>query len=66
MVYLQDQKSQLGYILKGVGMDTVGIFYGHLEYFTMTSYDLLVYFLAIWCRYFFPFWYVVAGKIWQP
>jgi hypothetical protein len=37
-----------------------GIFYGHL-----------VYFVAIWCilllfGIFFPFWYVVPRKIWQP
>jgi hypothetical protein len=27
-------KSQFGYILMGLGMENVGIFYGHLEYFT--------------------------------
>jgi hypothetical protein len=27
-------KSQFGYILEGPEMENVGIFYGHLEYFT--------------------------------
>jgi hypothetical protein len=48
-------------------MEGVGIFYGHLVYFTAIWYILwpfgifvgsLVYFLLLW--------YVAAGKIWQP
>jgi hypothetical protein len=27
------QKSQLGYILEGLGIENVGIFYDHLQYF---------------------------------
>jgi hypothetical protein len=34
------QKSQLGYILEGLGIDNVGIFYDHLEYFTAVRYNL--------------------------
>jgi hypothetical protein len=29
-----NQKYQFGYILEGLGMENVGIFYDHLEYFT--------------------------------
>jgi hypothetical protein len=28
------QKSQFGYILEGLAMEDVGMFYGHLVYFT--------------------------------
>jgi hypothetical protein len=39
------QKSQFGYILEGLGMDNVGIFYDFLNmYFTA----ILVYFMAVW------------------
>jgi hypothetical protein len=31
------QKSQFGYILEGLGVENVDIFYDHLEYFTATS-----------------------------
>jgi hypothetical protein len=34
MVYFQTKKSQFGQILEGLTMENVGIFYGHLEYFT--------------------------------
>jgi hypothetical protein len=36
-----NQKSQLGKILEGLGMENAGIFYGHLEYFTVIWYILL-------------------------
>jgi hypothetical protein len=39
------QKSQFGYILEGLGMENVGIFYGPLVHFT-----------AIW--YVFVIWYI--------
>jgi hypothetical protein len=48
-------------------MEDVGIFYGHLVYFTDIRYILwpLVTFSGS-LVYLFPFWYVVARKIWQP
>jgi hypothetical protein len=48
-----NQKLLFGYILEALGKDNVGIFCGHLEYFT-TIYVLhmfrgrLVYFVVIW------------------
>jgi hypothetical protein len=43
MVYFHTkQKSQLGYIFEGLGMEHVGMFYGHLEYFTAIWYMLVV------------------------
>jgi hypothetical protein len=55
-------------------MDDVGIFYGHLVYFTAIwcIYGHLVYSLPcgmyMYCSFGvgFPFWYVVTRKIWQP
>jgi hypothetical protein len=49
-------------------MKSVGIFYGHLEYFVGKPFGIV---LAIWqyCgnfAYFPPFWYIVSRKIWQP
>jgi hypothetical protein len=32
------QKSQVWYILGGLGMENIGILYGHLEYFTSIWY----------------------------
>jgi hypothetical protein len=61
-----NQKFQFGYILDGLGVDNVGIIYGHLEYLKAIWYILLsmgvcccqlVYFVVIW--YIFPYWYVV-------
>jgi hypothetical protein len=34
------QKSQFGYILVGLGMENIGIFYDPLEYFTAIWYIL--------------------------
>jgi hypothetical protein len=34
----QFQKSQFWYILEGLGIENAGMFYGHLEYFTVTWY----------------------------
>jgi hypothetical protein len=58
-----NQKSQFGYILEGL---EIGIFYGHLEYDTHLVYlkDILYIFWSFGT--FFPFWYVVPRKIWQP
>jgi hypothetical protein len=39
----------------------VGIFYGHLVYFVVIWYILLLFFGV-----FFPLWYFVLRKIWQP
>jgi hypothetical protein len=53
----KNKKSQFGYILEGLEMENVGIFYGHLEYFMVILYILqsfgifcspLVYFAVIW------------------
>jgi hypothetical protein len=48
-------------------METVGIFCGRLEYFTAMCYILwpLGNLVVIW-YIFFPFWYSVSRKIWQP
>jgi hypothetical protein len=40
-------------------MEVVGLFYGHLVYFTAIWYILLLFGI------FSPFWYVVPRKIWQ-
>jgi hypothetical protein len=57
-------------------MEDVGTFFGHLVYFTVVGH--LVYFTVVcyilWTFgiaggnlvYFFPFWYFVPRKIWQP
>jgi hypothetical protein len=61
------QKYQFGYILEGLCMESAGIFYDHLEYFT-----------AIWCIlwpfgkgcghlvHFFLIGMFGQRKIWQP
>jgi hypothetical protein len=43
-------------------MEAVGIFYGHLSYLFRGN---LKYFMVIW-YIFYPSWYVVPRKIWQP
>jgi hypothetical protein len=59
MAYFQTKKSELGYILEGLGLENVGIylFYGHWEYISailyilwpfgnlMVFFPLLVYFI---------------------
>jgi hypothetical protein len=50
-----------------LAMEDVGIFYVHLVYFSAICNILWP--LGIFTghlAYFFPFWYVVASKIWQP
>jgi hypothetical protein len=62
-----NQKSQFGQILDGLVMEDVVIFYGHLVHFT-------VFYYISWTFgtvrgnlvHFFPFWYFVPRKIWQP
>jgi hypothetical protein len=44
---------KFGHILEGLGMENIGIVYGHLECF-----------VVFW--YVFPLWYAVPGNIWQP
>jgi hypothetical protein len=55
-----NQKSQFGYILERLGMDNVGIFYEHLEYFTAIWYSLWSFGIFFRCGMFGP------SKIWQP
>jgi hypothetical protein len=44
-----------------------GIFYGHLEYFTVIWYILWTFGNVVVIWYIFPsFWYIVSRKIWQP
>jgi hypothetical protein len=59
-----DQKLQLVYILEGLAMDDVSVFYGHLLYFVAICYILWPF-----CGnlvYISPFWYIEPRKIWQP
>jgi hypothetical protein len=52
-----NQKSQFGYILEGLAMENLGIFYDHLVYFTATEHILWPF--GIFCGhlvYFPPFW----------
>jgi hypothetical protein len=51
----------------GLAMEDGGIFYGYYAYFTA----FWVYFMAVGYIFnqfgiFFPFWYAVPRKIWQP
>jgi hypothetical protein len=65
--YISNPKSQFGQILWGLAMDEVGIFNGHLVYFTANLTTLWP--CGTFCGnmiYFYPFWYVVPRKIWQP
>jgi hypothetical protein len=50
------------------GSCNVGIFYGHLVDFTAIWYTyIVVVWKIIWLfGIFFPFWYFVTIKIWQP
>jgi hypothetical protein len=53
------QKFQFGYILEGFGIENIGIFYDHLEYFKAKGY---MYFQV----YFSRFGTCGPRKIWQP
>jgi hypothetical protein len=62
-----NQKSLFGYILEIFGIGNVGIFCGHLEYFSTIWYVSCPF--GIFCAHlvtFSPFWYVVSREIWQP
>jgi hypothetical protein len=54
------------FILEGLGIENVGMFYGHLEYFMQK----LLHFEVIWhippFGIFPPFWYIAPRKIWPP
>jgi hypothetical protein len=48
-------------------MEDDGIFYGHLVHFTVSCYILWAFGIVRGnLVYFFPFWYFVPRKIWQP
>jgi hypothetical protein len=48
-------------------MEDVGIFYGHLVYFTVIWYTLWPFGIFYgYLVHLFPFWYVAPRKIWQP
>jgi hypothetical protein len=48
-------------------MEVVGIFYGHLVYFTAIWYILCPFGICYGNLVYFPlFWYVVSSNIWQP
>jgi hypothetical protein len=59
-----NQKSNFGYIFVGLGMEKVGIFYDHFEYFTAIWYILWPFGIrSLWSfGKFFPFWYVETKK----
>jgi hypothetical protein len=50
-------------ILEGLALEDVGIFYGHLVYFTAIRH-IWVYLSSF--GMFYPFWYFVSRRIWQP
>jgi hypothetical protein len=52
MAYFQTKNPHLGKFWEGLGMENVGIFYDHLEYFTACGH---------WV-YFFPIWLVWTKK----
>jgi hypothetical protein len=49
--------------LEGLAITNIGIFYGHLVYFTVN----LVYFVANWYAYFLVIWYIFPhfGMLYQ-
>jgi hypothetical protein len=58
-----NKKSQFGYIWEGLGMENVGVYYDHLEYFAAIWYNLWPF--DIDCGhlvYFSPLWYVWTKK----
>jgi hypothetical protein len=59
-----NQKSHFGELLEGLAIKDVGIFFGHLVYTTAILYILWSF--CIFYGYFFPFWYFLPRKIWQP
>jgi hypothetical protein len=44
-----------------------GLFYGHWEYMYVRPFGIfMVIWLIVWLIDFYPFWYIVSRKIWQP
>jgi hypothetical protein len=68
MVYFKTKNPNLGNFGRVLQWKMlVYVFYGHVVYFTAIWYILWTF--GIICGkfgIFFPFWYVVPGKIWQP
>jgi hypothetical protein len=67
MVYFQTKYIILGKILEGLRSENVDKFYAHWEYFR----DIwnIIWPLVTFCVHlvnYFPFWYYVPRKIWQP
>jgi hypothetical protein len=58
--------NQFGQILVGLRMENVGIFCANLEYIAAIWYILWSFGNFVAILYFFPFWYIVSRKIWQP
>jgi hypothetical protein len=62
-----NQKSKFAKFLEGPAMEDYGLFYGHLVLFTVFCYLLWTFGIVRGnLVYFFPFWYFVPRKIWQP
>jgi hypothetical protein len=57
------QKYQFGHILEGLGVENIGMFYGHSEYF-MPTWCILCPF-GIFCGHLVHFFRVVPRQIWQ-
>jgi hypothetical protein len=60
MANFRTKNPNFGYILEGLAMEVVDIFYGWLVYFKAIK----IFYGNL--RYFSTFWYVVPRKIWQP
>jgi hypothetical protein len=65
MVSFQTKNANLGKFWRV--LEDVGVFYGHLVHFTVVC-DILWTFGIVSGNlvHFFPFWYFVRRKIWQP
>jgi hypothetical protein len=62
-----NQKSQFGYIWRGLGMETVSIFYDHWGYFLAIWYSLWQFgTVCVRLVYLYHFGMLGPGKIWQP
>jgi hypothetical protein len=64
MVYFRTKNpNYVGYVLEGLGMDDVGVFSGHLEYFMIIWYSLWPFGVSCghWV-YFSSFWFVLPIK----
>jgi hypothetical protein len=67
MVYFQTKKSKFGYILEGLAMEDVGVFYGHSVYFTAIRFTLWPFGTFSGNLVYFPsFWYIVPRKSGNP